>query len=184
MNNGRFFSTMCCFENGDFDQADITIFPPRFTSALNSARFRPSTIQRLLRQLDPLNATGQDKVPSRVLNECAEVLAPPFSKLFSLCFRCGIQPSGWKIVNVGPVKKNKARSQTKNYRPVPLLSITSKVMEKIINTSIMNFLERENLLSAYQFGFRAGLGAADLLTALNREWLMSIITGEQSGSCS
>ena len=50
-------------------------------------------------------------------------------------------------------------------------------MEKIINTSIMNFLERENLLSAYQFGFRSGLGAADLLTALNREWLTSITNG-------
>ena len=34
-------------------------------------------------------------------------------------------------------------------------------------TSIMNFLEREYLLSAYQFGFRSGLSAADLLTALN-----------------
>ena len=50
-------------------------------------------------------------------------------------------------------------------------------MEKIKNTSIVNFLERENLLSTYQFGFRSGLGAADLLTALNREWLTSINTG-------
>ena len=116
-------------------------------------------------------------MPSRVLKECAEALAPPFSKLFSLCFRCGIQPSGWKIANVVPVHKMKARSETKNYRPVSLFSIASKVMEKIINTSIMNFLERENLLSAYQFGFRSGLGAADLLTALNREWLTSINTG-------
>ena len=47
-------------------------------------------------------------------------------------------------------------------------------MEKIINTSIMNFLERENLLFAYQFGFCSGLFDADLLTALNREWLTSI----------
>ena len=49
-------------------------------------------------------------------------------------------------------------------------------MEKIINTSIMNFLEKENLRSANQFGFRSGLGAADLLTVLNREWLTSINT--------
>ena len=105
------------------------------------------------------------------------VLAHPFSKLHSLCFRCGIRPFGWKIANVVPVHQKKARSETKNYRPVSLLSIASKVMEKIINTSIMNFLERENLLSAYQFGFRSGLSAADLLTALNREWLTSINTG-------
>ena len=41
----------------------------------------------------------------------------------------------------------------------------------------MTFLERENLLSAYQFGFRSGIGAADLLTALIREWLTCINTG-------
>ena len=41
----------------------------------------------------------------------------------------------------------------------------------------MNFLERKNLLLAYQFGFPSGLGAADLLTALNREWLTPINTG-------
>ena len=64
----------------------------------------------------------------------------------------------------------------KNYRPVSLLSIASKVMEKIIKISIMNFLYicRKNLLLAYQFGFRSGLGAVDLLTALNREGLTSI----------
>ena len=105
---GRFFSKKCCLENGDFDQADIPVFPPRCTSALNSVRFRPSTVQRLLRQLDPSKATGPDKVPSRVLKECAEVLAPPFSKLFSLCFRCGIQPSGWKIANVVPVHQEES----------------------------------------------------------------------------
>ena len=183
---GRFFSKKCCLENGDFDQADIPVFPPRCTSALSSVRFRPSTVRRLLRQLDPSKATGPDKVPSRVLKECAEVLAPPFSKLFSLCFRCGIQPSGWKIANVVSVHKKKARSETKNYRPVSLLSIASKVMEKIINTSIMNFLERENLLSAYQFGFRSGLGAADLLTALNRECMANVHQHRRSspGSCS
>ena len=50
-------------------------------------------------------------------------------------------------------------------------------MEKVINTSIMNYLEKGNLLSAHQFGFRTGLGAADLLTALNQAWLTAINGG-------
>ena len=90
---GHFFSKKCCLDNGDFDQSGIPIFPPQSTSPLNLVRFQPSTVRRLLRQLDPSKATGPDKVPSRVLKECAEVLTPPFSKLFSLCFRFEIQPS-------------------------------------------------------------------------------------------
>ena len=50
-------------------------------------------------------------------------------------------------------------------------------MEKVINMSIMNYLEKGNLLSAHQFGFLTGLGAADLLTALNHEWLTAINGG-------
>ena len=174
---GRFFSKKCCLENGDFDSADLPAFPPRCTSSLHSVRFRPTTVRRLLRQLDPSKATGPDGVPSRVLKECAEPLALPLSDLFSLCFRCGTQPSTWKIANVVPVHKRKSKSEAKNYRPVSLLSIVSKVMEKIVNTSIMNYLEKGNLLSAHQFGFRTGLGAADLLTILNREWLTCLNSG-------
>ena len=88
-------------------------------------------------------------MPSRVLKDCAEVLAPPLLLLiiFTLLPLWNpAEPSGWKVANVVPVHKKKARSKTKNYRPVSLLSIVSKVMEEIINTSIMNFLERENLL--------------------------------------
>ena len=58
----------------------------------------------------------------------------------------------------------------KNYRPKFLLSIISKCMETIINRSISNFLERNAILSPTQFGFRAGLGTADLLLALHHEW--------------
>ena len=59
----------------------------------------------------------------------------------------------------------------KHYQPVSLLSIVSKVIERIISTCIMNYLEKEKLLRAHQFGFCPGLSAADLLTSLNHTWL-------------
>ena len=71
-----------------------------------------------------------------------------------------------------PVKSCKTQ-----IRPVSLLCIVSKVMEKVVNTAIMNYLERNNLLSAHQFGFRSGLSAADLLTSLNHQWLSCINSG-------
>ena len=108
---------------------------------------------------------------------CATVLASPLSELFSLCFRHGVQPSPWKTAKVVPVFKKQSRSAVKNYRPVSLLSVVSKVMEKVINRRLVNYLEKEELLSAHQFGFRSGLGAADLLTALNHEWMNTINSG-------
>ena len=111
--------------------------------------------------------------------ECCHELARPLSTLFSLCLRSGVQPAAWKTANVVPVYKKASRSLPANYRPVSLLSICSKVMEGIINHQLVNYLERHHLLSARQFGFRRGLGTADLLTVLNHE--RTLTTG--SGGC-
>ena len=136
---GRFFAKKCRLDDGDFDATDIPRFPSRCSSTLCRIRFRPSTVRRLLGQLDPAKATGPDGVPARVLKECRAVLATPLAHLFSLCFEQGVHPSDWKTANVVPVHKRKSRTDMKNYRPVSLLSVMSKVMEKVINTSIMNW---------------------------------------------
>ena len=84
------------------------------------------------------------------------------------------QDQGFSVV---PVHKKQARSSMRNYRPVSLLSVVSKVMEKVINTTLMNHLEKKRLLSQHQFGFRTGLSAADLLTHLSHQWLSCMNTG-------
>ena len=173
---GRFFSKKCSLTN-DLQQGDLPNFANRCTATLQRVRFRPSTITRLLRQLDSSKATGPDGIPAKVLKMCAAELASPLSRLFSVCFRQGVHPSLWKKANVVPIHKKQSRSTIRNYRPVSLLSIISKVMEKVINTTLMNHLEKESLLSQHQFGFRPGLSAADLLTSLTHQWLSCINTG-------
>ena len=93
---------------------------------------------------------------------------------FVQTFAKGRQPAIWKTARVIPVYKKKSKSSPSNYRPVSLLSILSKVMESIVNRSVVNFLERENVLSAHQFGFRRRLGTADLLTLLQHKWSSTI----------
>ena len=73
--------------------------------------------------------------------------------------------------------KCSSRSQLKNYRPVSLLSVISKVMETIINMQITNYFEGNSLLAANQFGFRRNLGTADALTGLHHSWASSIGRG-------
>ena len=114
----------------------------------------------------------------RVRKECPSVLTPVLTKLFSLCFRHGYQPQAWKLANVVPVHKRSSRSQLKNYRPVSLLCVISKVMETIINMQITNYLEGNSLLAANEFGFRRNLGTADALTALHHSWASSIGHGD------
>ena len=67
-----------------------------------------------------------------------------------------------------PVFKNVGeRSTAKNYRPVSLLSVVSKVFEKLVNNRIVDHLEKCGLFSDFQYGFRSSQSTADLLTVVS-----------------
>ena len=67
-----------------------------------------------------------------------------------------------------PVFKNVGeRSTAKNYRPVSLLSVVSKVFEKLVNNGIVDHLEKCDLFSDFQYGFRSSRSTSDLLTVVS-----------------
>ena len=67
-----------------------------------------------------------------------------------------------------PVFKNVGdRSTAKNYHPVSLLSMVSKVFEKFVNNRILDHLEKFGLFSDFQYGFRSSRSTADLLTVVS-----------------
>ena len=59
------------------------------------------------------------------------------------------------------------RSTAKNYRPVSLLSVVSKVFEKLVNNRIADHLEKCGLFSDFQYGFRSSRSTADLLAVIS-----------------
>ena len=173
----RFFSKKCSVAGPDLVEADLPDPAPSEAPPLRTIRFRPQAVRRLLARLDVSKATGPDGISARVLKECAHELAEPLSKLFALCFRSGVQPRMWKTANVVPIHKRSSRSTLKNYRPVSLLCIISKVMETLVNRHIVNYFEDHHLLTSHQFGFRRGLGTSDALQALQTAWASAVGCG-------
>ena len=89
------------------------------------------------------------------------------AKLFNNCLKKSCFPGCWKVSSVVPVFKNvEERSAAKNYRPVSLLSVVSKVFEKLVNNRIVDHLEK-CLFSDFQYGFRSSRSTADLLTVVS-----------------
>ena len=68
--------------------------------------------------------------------------------------RDGVIPSIWKNANVTPVFKKGGRDLAENYRPVSLTCVCCKILEHIITSHIRQHLDHNNILSAYQHGFR------------------------------
>jgi len=137
---------------------------------LNSTTFTPDIVLRQLSKLDSAKATGPDNIAARVIKQCAPEIAEPLANLFTLSFSRSRLPSQWKDANVIPVFKKGERSCPSNYRPISLLCIVSKVMERIVADNLRSYLFRNNLISQRQFGFRPGHSSLDLLLTLSQKW--------------
>ena len=74
----------------------------------------------------------------------------------------------WKVSLAVPVFKNAGeRSTAKNYHPVSLLSVVSKVFEKLVNNRIVDHLQKCGLFSDFQYGFRSSQSTVDVLTVVS-----------------
>jgi len=99
--------------------------------------------------------------------------------LFHRSFRAGIVPDGWKLANVTPVHKKGSKANATNYRPISLLPIVSKIMEKIINNKLMRYLEGNNLLHSSQFGFRKQRSSLQSVLSISQAAEDALDAGEE-----
>jgi hypothetical protein len=83
-------------------------------------------------------------------------LATPLCKIFNSSLVTGIIPVQLKTAKVIPLFKSGDRDLLDNYRPISLLSVFSKVLEKAVCNRLVVHMELNNILSNSQFGFRGG----------------------------
>ena len=132
----------------------------------------PAEVFDTLHHLKPGKAPGLDELSPNLLRLCAPGIASSLSELYNRSFRESSVPSAWKEALVVPVHKGGAKSDLSNYRPIALLSVVSKVMEKIVCRRLHSFLEP--VLTAKQSGFKKKDGTQMQLVRLVQEWSSSL----------
>ena len=108
-----------------------------------------------------------DCIPVMVLKNCEPELSYILTELFSMCLKVSCFPDCWKVLLMVFVFKNVGERSAKIYHPVSLLSVVSKVFEKLLNNRIVDHLEKCGLFSDFQYGFRSSRSTADLLTVVS-----------------
>ena len=146
----------------------LPVFPPRTNLKLHNISVIPKMVRKVIMNLDLSKASGPDCTPVVVLKNCEPKLSYILAELFNKCLKESCFQDCWKVSSVVPVFKNVGESSTaKNYRPVSLLSVVSKVFEKVVNNRIVDHLEKCGLFSDFQSGFRSCQSTADLLTVVS-----------------
>lgn len=120
--------------------------------------FSPITsadVHKHLSELDITKATGPDDIPSRLLKLSAPVISDSLAFLFNFSLISGKFPAEWKIAKVSAIFKKGSKLDIGNYRPISVLPILSKVLEKLVHLQVYKYLQDNNILKREQSGFRS-----------------------------
>ena len=89
--------------------------------------------------------------------------------------------SEWKIAKVTPLFKNGSKRDLRNYRPISVLPLVSKLFEKIIYSQYCDYLQDNRLLNTYQSGFRSMHSTLTALLETTNNWSINIDNGLLNG---
>lgn len=124
-------------------------------------------VLNVILSLKSKSAPGWDNISTTFLKLAKPILIPVICHLVNLCFNTGTFPNLLKQSIITPVFKSGDGDDVNNYRPISVLPSISKILEKLINNRLLNYLNKYDLISKSQFGFRQGLSTEDAVTELS-----------------
>jgi exonuclease III len=107
-----------------------------------------------LMKLDPRKSTGLDNIPSRFLRDGSSHISMPICHIINMSILGETVPSGFKQARVRPLYKKGSKLDPGNYRPISVLCVLSKILERAVHTQLSDYLKSKNLLYEFQSGFR------------------------------
>ena len=101
-----------------------------------------------------IKSTGPYSIPLKLLSLIPDIIILPLAYIINMSFLTGVCQNLLKIVKVIPIHEGGSTQDFNNYRPISLLSIFDKIIEKLMHKRLYNFLLVHNILYQNQFGFR------------------------------
>ena len=140
-------------------------------------------VLKLIKGLKNSTATGVDYIDTRTVKLSAEKLAPILAHIINLSISSSTFPRIWKWHKVIPLLKSSTCDPLipKSYRPVALLPILSKILEKVVFNQLVHYLEQNGLVHPNLHGSRAGHSTATALSQLYDAWVEEVEQGKMVG---
>ena len=104
-----------------------------------------------------------------MVHACGKSIELPLKLLFKIILEEGTFPEDWKKSHVVPINKKESKNLIKNYPPISLLPIFSKIIERLIFNSMFNYVRQNNLFTECQSGFIPGDSCVAQLLSITHE---------------
>ena len=166
--------------NASLNQDAFPVCPSILPSVFTFDNICASDVSRALRSLPAKRSSGSDEIPYQLLKEAGPGIVGPLTTLFNKSLNLQQVPLEWKNAVVIPIYKGgrKDRQNPTSYRPISLTSCVARLMEKLLNTQILRYLQSHSLIFQHQSGFLPNHSTITQLCFLVQKWQMAIDKGE------
>ena len=125
---------------------------------------------------------GPDNIPTYLLKLALPYVAESLTYIYNLCIKKNVFPKIFKTAKVIPLPKNTNRTDPNNFRPISVLSVLSKPLERHVHHHLSTFVEKHNLFHTLQSGFRSKHSCHTALSAMCDMWLSAVDRSEIVGA--
>ena len=137
----------------------------------NNFKFNFTTQEEVMKVIDSLKSNksqNKDDIPVKIVKTYKVLFSEFIAKNINHSIRSNTFPDILKLANITPIFKKGSKSEKRNFRPVSILPIISKVFERILHTQLSEaFLE---IFSEHQCGFRKNYNTQTCLLLLEETW--------------
>lgn len=134
-----------------------------------------------LQSLSDGKATGTDDLPAKLLKMASMSIVGPITHIINLSITTNVFPHQWKSARICPIFKKGDCTDPNNYRPISVLPVISKLLERIVFDQLYPFLNSKDLLHDTQSGFRPNHSTCTALINITEDWYNCIDNGEYVG---
>ena len=144
----------------------------------------PDQVDKIISKLKNSKASGIDMIHTYILKLVKPIIVPAVCHIINLSFQTHKFPSKWKIAKVIPLFKGKGcKLDPKSYRPVAILPILSKVLERSMFMQVMRHMDNNKYLNPNHHAYRAGHSTTTAILQLYDTWLAALEGGDMAWVC-
>ena len=108
----------------------------------------------LTKSLKGKHIASDDGTPENLVKQCMHLIKRPLSHIYNLSLNSGVFPDTWKTAKVKPLHKKGDKYDMKNYRPLSIITVFAKLLERLMYNRLISFSYENKILSEAQNGSR------------------------------
>ena len=153
------------------------------TTSFSLSCVHPDAVREIILGLKNSKSCGIDNIDTYVIKLMVDDILPAVTHIVNLSVQQATFPSLYKVSKVIPLFKKDDPLEPKNYRPVAILCILSKIIERVIFNQIVEYMNNNDYFHPNHHGFRAHHSTSTAMIQMYDTWVQAVDKGELAGVC-